>query len=374
MLFCNKCKKYYQDNSKFCFICGSPLVVTQDPNTKPQENKIPVQNITKSEPAALSKSEKSKKSKKGLLAIVGMFLINFIPLLGFPLSFIWAWTKFKSSKLKLISLTSSFIILNIAVTVFGYAAAVNLMKNSLAKAAEKQGALKTIYRMDSQAAAGSTEYTVNSPGTYDIPAADTSSIKDIIPKDDEIINSDLPNSLIPGFSNLSPEENFPESFEAGEYQLPENISMPEYDDEGNMLIDTDNDGVSDISVHEDGTFYSEDINTPNQEGINNTLPKEDEHGNMYMDLDNDGIAETIYCPDGVILPVKGSRIDEDGKRYVDENGDGNYEIFYDTDGSTYMDYDDNGTYDVLMKDGNIYYDLDGDGAYDQTFENEYGQG
>ena len=45
-----------------------------------------------------------------------------------------------------------------------------------------------------------------------------------------------------------------------------------------------------------------------------------------------------------------------------KNGDGNYEIFYDTDSNTYMDYDDNGTYDVLMKDGNIYYDLDGDGA------------
>lgn len=73
------------------------------------------------------------------------------------------------------------------------------------------------------------------------------------------------------------------------------------------------------------------------------------------------------------LQADRSKIDEDGRRYVDRNKDGNYEVLYDTDGSQYVDYDENGIYETLIKDGNIYYDLDEDGVFDQT-ESEFGQG
>jgi hypothetical protein len=389
MLVCKYCKKEHQHEYKFCTHCGAQLErisVYTDDRTQNNLNSVQTADTPEVQPAELSGNETREKPKKGFAKVIGMFLVDLIPLLGIPISVVWAWAKFKSSKVKAIALTSVFIILNIAVTVFVYTASVNLMNNSLAKAAEKQSALKNIYQSDGRDAAGLPGYTDGSTGIDNIPGADTSSTNNTNPAGEEGFNSDSPDSLIPGFSSFSSADmppksidqlpgdvNIPESDETTEYQLPGDIYMPEYDDEGNMHVDIDGDGKPDITVNADGSFSSEYIQVPGNGGTNNFLPEPDEDGYTYMDTDNDGEIDTIFCPDGMALQADRSKIDEDGRRYVDRNKDGNYEVLYDTDGSQYVDYDENGIYETLIKDGNIYYDLDEDGVFDQT-ESEFGQG
>ena len=93
MLVCNKCKKYYQDDNKFCLLCGSPLEKASDYSiAKVQENQSSVQEfgIPKTSTTTSNFYETREKPKKGrmrrfitvisiilVIAIISMSVVNY---------------------------------------------------------------------------------------------------------------------------------------------------------------------------------------------------------------------------------------------------------------------------------------------------------
>ncbi len=187
-------------------------------------------------------------------AVAGMFLIDIIPLLGFPIAFLWAQAKFRSKKLKLTAITAAFILLNIAITVFVYAASITLLHNSLAKAAQEQGILDT-----------APDTSIGSPLILDDSAG-------LIQEADGSIGDEMPNDM------------------------PSDVRLPETDEEGNTYIDTDNDGEYDSFIDINGNLIQMDSVV-------------DEKGNRYMDFDGNGVYETLIDKDGVMY----YDLDGDGK-------------------------------------------------------------
>lgn len=366
MLYCRKCNKRYQDDNKFCLLCGAPLEDVPNIDNKTQEHQQAAQQFDKPMTNANAPGyyEPPKKAESNAGAIIGMFLLSIVPILGFPAAFILAWTKFKSSKFKLAAFTTIFVILNVSVTIFAYAGTINLMKNRLTKAAEKQGTLIAEKQNNSvNTNKNGSNNTSGLPGTNpaDIPvnSSDIPVMDENTPDASDIINSGILNSLIPGLSSFDPGSilSDPGALPSGLFdpgtipsgssdseEYSDNVKVHEYDKEGNMIIDIDDDN-------------------------------KDKHGNTLMDLNNDGVYDFICLPDGKVFPYKGSKINDDGSIYLDMNENGIYEMYYDTEDNLYTDYDENGTYDTLTdKSGNIYYDSDGDGKYDQSYGAEYGEG
>lgn len=134
MLICKQCDKTYEPGNKFCKYCVSALELLPEAagiNENSEDQQIVAEN------SLPNPGEKIKKVKKtGAAALIGMFIINLLPIVGFPFAFIWAWVRYnKSAKIKLVVFTVLFIIINVTATIFGYAATISLMEKSLAKAA-----------------------------------------------------------------------------------------------------------------------------------------------------------------------------------------------------------------------------------------------
>lgn len=398
MLYCNKCNKSYQDENKFCLYCGTPLVVMPN-NSDGKANSQQQLNQQFNNPMPQSHSpgyaEPVKKSKSNAPAVIGMFLLDLVPVLGFPGAFIWAWTKFKSKKFILTAFTVIFIIINAAATVFGYAGTINLMKNSLVKAAERQSSSVNINERtgsNTSAQTGTTSDDKTATGFsipgfdisgYDIPEEGTD------PDDNGMMDSGILDSIIPGFSPFGPGTASPGSFDPGsvspgffgegEYQIPEGYSMPTFDEEGNMYIDTDGDGVTNIIVNKDGSFTYPGSETPSQDDTSGTLPNVEEYiekyGYEFIDVDNNGVYDFICVPGGIVFSYPDSKLDDNGNIYSDRNSDGAYDSYYvEKEGILYIDIDGNGVYESYTdRDGNMYHDPDGDGVYEK-YEQEWGQG
>lgn len=238
------------------------------PAVKQNENEFPHNSMN------LLKGRKGKPAA----AVAGMFLLDLIPLLGFPVAFLWAQAKFRSKKLKLTAITAALILLNIIITVFFYAATITLMHNSLAKAAQEQGILDPAY-------------TGPQKSSSDFPSASQPDISV-----DKPLLIEESGGFIPGMdSNMSGSKP---------QDMPDGIKIPETDKDGNTYVDTDNDGEFDSYIDSDG----------------NVIPMDsivDEHGNRYMDYDGNGIYEAL--------------IDRDGVMYYDLDGDGKYETKLDAE-------------------------------------------
>lgn len=185
------------------------------------------------------------RKKNIAAAVAGMFLIDIIPLLGFPIAFLLAQAKFRSRALKLTTITVTLILLNIAVTIFAYAASISLMHDSLTKAAQEQGILDA-----------APDASIGSPIIMDDSGG-------LIPEVDGNINSEMPNDM------------------------PSDVKLPQTDKDGNTYVDTDNDGEFDSFIDSSGNLIQMDSVV-------------DEKGNRYMDYDGNGIYEALIDRDGVM--------------------------------------------------------------------------
>lgn len=233
------------------------------PTVKQNENEYPHNSMNPIE----------KQKENAAAAVAGMFLVDLIPLLGFPIAFLWAQAKLRSKKLKLAAITAAFILLNIIVMVFFYAASITLMHDSLAKAVQEQGIIDAAYTDQEQS-----------------------------------LSPDLPSSFQPDTSIGSPiimdnSDGVISAAEAGvggniPQDKPSDIKLPETDKDGNTYVDTDNDGEFDSYIDSSGNLIQMDSVV-------------DDKGNRYMDYDGNGIYETL--------------IDRNGAMYYDLDGDGKYE-------------------------------------------------
>lgn len=221
--------------------------------------------------------------------LLGMFLVNIMPILGFPVAFLWAWAKMKRTKaklagLKLTAITAAFLILNATITLFAYTLTINLMKNTLVKAAYAQSASPEI---------------VNTIPMQDIPG----------------MNSGMLEQLVPGFSGIQGED----SYDPGDYQIPEDIINQETGEDGSPVIETGGD-------------------------------------KLYIDTDGDGEYDSYIDGNGNLIPMGDkTQTDAEGNIYIDYDGDGIREVMIDTEGV-------------------VHYDLDGNGEYETTYEQSWGQG
>jgi hypothetical protein len=407
MMVCSQCKKTFRQESKFCSACGAPLTAIPEETAadgqhmnagtvgtegygNPQsagvasswQNEQMAQPVTGysanpemgAPPAGYPAAPQAGAvaGKTGAGAIAGMFLVNCIPILGFPAAFLWAQAKMKRAKGKLAALTATFIVLNIAVTLFAYAFSVNLMKNSLAKAAKSAMAEKNQINVD-QKLPGQRE-----SGPSDQPAIPWTG-ENLPIQDMPGLDSGLLEQLMPGFSGMQGGQGY----DSGNYQVPEGVSMPETDEEGNMHIDADGDGVVDMIIDKEGNIKSLSAQTPSV----------DSSGNVYFDQDGDGETDITVDPSGNMTQSGGTNLPqfgEDGKMYLDTDGDGEYDSYLDSSGliipmdertktdakgNRYIDYDGDGNFEYMVDtEGAVHFDADGDGKYENTFEQTGGQG
>jgi len=361
MMICSQCNKTFGHESKFCSDCGVPLTELTD-NTasggqyrntdmagaegygtlqsngmgSPGLNESSAQNPAgypagygmsanpAGYPAASQAGTAARKTGAG--AIAGMFLVNCIPILGFPAAFLWAQAKMKRAKGKLVAFTAAFMALNITVTILAYALSINMMKNSLAKAAQNA-------MVESKPTGGNQQVSVQQYATpsVDHPGGNT---EDNPVQDYPGLDSGLPEQIIPGFAGMQ------QGYDPGIYQVPEDVTMPETDEDGNMHVDTDGGGVADMITDPSGNIIQSN-------GI--ALPKTDEHGNMYLDTDGDGEYDSYLDNiSGMIIPLdERTKTDAKGNRYIDYDGDGIYEFMVDIEGVTHFDVDGDGVYETL---------------------------
>ncbi len=354
MLICSQCKKTFQQQSRYCSNCGSPLT------------ELPEDAAYPSAPQA-----DGVAGKKGAGAIVGMFLVNCVPILGFPVAFLWAQVKMKRAKGKLVAVTAVFLVLNIAVTILAYTLTINLMKNSLEKAAKSA--------MTAEQAGGKNKLPgiqENAPATQ----AQIPGVGDTIPQQDiPGLGSGMLEQLIPGFSGMQGEDGY----DPGNYQLPEGVAMPEIDEDGNMHVDVDGDGTVDMVIDSKGNIQSSNVQ----------IPSVDIDGNVYIDQDGDGENDITVGSSGDISQSHGNRLPEmdgDGNMYLDTDGDGEYDSYMDSSGmiiptddrtktdakgNRYIDYDRDGRFEYMVDtEGVVHFDADGDGKYETSFEQSWGQG
>ncbi len=409
MLICSRCNKTFRQESKYCPNCGTPLVnsseaageeLNQTINTvQPMEYGVlqptqqgssehsrsaaqppadfSVHHETAENPAGYSpvstpQASATTEKKTGAGAIAGMFIVNCIPILGFPAAFLWAQAKMKRAKIKLVAVSAVFLILNISITVVAYAFSINLMKNRLAKAVEST-------MVTGHPKVGNQK--LPSSQNPD-PSAQTSfpGIGDSIPMQDiPGLDSGMLEQLVPGFSGLQGEAGY----DPGEYQIPEGISMPEIDEDGNMHVDADGDGVVDMILDNEGNILSSTTQ----------IPSVDSNGNVFIDQDGDGENDILIDPSGNITQdgdTKLPEMGEDGNMYLDTDGDGEYDSYMiesghivpmgdrtriDEKGNRYIDYDGDGTFETMIEpEGTEHYDMDGDGKYETSFEGSWGEG
>lgn len=241
-MFCENCNKSNRPESSFCVNCGarlaekSPDTGMQQPVTHMQQQAADSQQRVTDVQHPSSKNNISSSNvvnRVSPASLVGMFVVNLIPILGFPAAFLLASSKFKTMKIKLIALTSIFIAINIFATVFGYAAAITFMKSSLTSAAAQQNLLN------------------DSPSIFDDGSLNPDQSTSIFSDD---------NSIIPGLPN-----NFllPADFEG--YDMPNSSEdnngqfSSDIDDEGDIFFDADGDGVNEMLMDKDGNiFYDND--------------------------------------------------------------------------------------------------------------------
>lgn|GEM_PF-1045396 len=372
MLVCKQCKKEYQQENKFCMYCGSPLEVLTEsgPLGAGKDLGTDKGSGTGKDLGAGKDSGTGKDKKTGATAVAGMFIVNCIPILGFPFAYLWAHSRYKSMKLKLSAFTVIFIVMNITVTIFGYATTISFMKNSLAKAAKANSSLRTVISEHGRSLSleNGAQTQIN---LTDIPELDSSMLQGIPGLDSGFMDQFMPDiSGIMGGSG---------SYDSEDYKVPDDVKMPVTDKEGNMYIDYDGDGKYDMIIDKDGNAISQNNKTPSvdsdgnihvdtdEDGVNDTtidnsgnitsggnLPKVDEDGNIYIDSDGDGKTDSYFDKHGNIIPID-SKVDENGNRYIDYNGDGKCEVLIDNEGI-------------------MHYDKDGDGVYETTYEEEYGEG
>lgn len=249
MLICKQCDKTYQPGNKFCKDCGSALDLLPDAagiNENSEGRQITAEN---SLPNPDAKSKKGKKT--GAAALIGMFIINLLPIVGFPFAFIWAWVRYnKNSKIKLAVFTVLFIILNVTATVFGYAATISLMEKSLAKAAgiDNYGTASSVL----QNTAGPETSLDGGIALEENILEDISGIDFGIYQDFLGIDPGMAGMFMPDYSAYT---GGADSFAADEY--------------GNMQMDYDPDVSQTYSPDSSGNFYT------------------DKEGNMYIDSDGD---------------------------------------------------------------------------------------
>jgi len=322
MLICKQCDKTYEPGNNFCKYCGSALELLPEAsgiNENSEDQQIVAEN------SLPNPGEKIKKVKKtGAAALIGMFIINLLPIVGFPFAFIWAWVRYnKSSKIKLAVFTVLFIIINVTATIFGYAATISLMEKSLAKAAG----------IDYNTASGALPYTAG---------PDMGPDGGIVPEEnmfEENILEDLPGielGIYQDFLGIDPSI-------AGMF-------MPDYSAytggadpfatvwPDNMQTDYAGDGSQAYPPDGSGNFYT------------------DEEGNMYIDSNGDGVYDCYVDKQGNAFPLNANqKTDEHGNTYFDIDQDGKYDYFIDSE-------------------GNSHYDIDGDGIFETTYEAEYGEG
>jgi len=312
MPICSKCKKVYGPKSNFCSNCGIPLVEMPDTGLAAGDTNHTIGTASSSgmsstggqtcdtagpvypPPSNNTAIAAVPAEKTNTGAIAGMLIVNFIPILGFPASFLWAWAKFKTSKAKVVAFSAVFLIINIAATLFGYAATIALMKNSLERAAEKQvtaaAGSQNNGKNQSLPSAGNNPASGQYSAQNGIAGINTNPMQDIPGIDPGILTQ-----LLPGFSG-SPGETG--NIGQENYQLPEGVTMPQTDEEGNMHIDTDGDGKYDGYFDDKWNFIPNDAKT-------------DASGNKFIDYDGDGTYETL--------------IDSEGALHYDLDGDGKYE-------------------------------------------------
>ncbi|MDD4296503.1 MAG: hypothetical protein PHC69_06035 [Ruminiclostridium sp.] len=356
---------------------------TQAVNDNTQSNvSVQTQNTsqytTQTPQGSLGSPEATNKKTSSAGAITGMFLVNCIPVFGFIASFIWALAVLKRSKAKLVAISTILLILNAGLTLFGYTVSINMMKNTLEKAAKS--AMSTGYQTGesqktSNAQVPNTSTDISIPGIgSDIPIGDSFSLQDI-----PGMNSGMLEQFIPGLSGMqgNMDDNNPNNM------IPDDVTMPITDEDGNMHIDTDGDGVVDMVIDSEGNIESENAKTPSADSDGNifidqdgdgkndmtidesgnitqngdtTLPGYDEDGNMYLDTDNDGEYDSYMDTNGILIPMGDrTKVDENGNRYIDYDGDGFFEAMIDSEGA-------------------LHYDLDKDGKYETRLDNSWGEG
>jgi len=350
MLICKQCDKTYEPGNKFCKDCGSALDLLPDAagiNENSEGRQITAEN---SLPNPDPKSKKGKKT--GAAALIGMFIINLLPIIGFPFAFIWAWVRYnKNSKIKLVVFTVLFIIINITSTVFGYAAAISLMEKSLAKAADNYGAASGVLQ-DKEGPDTSQDGGIAPEENIleDIPGIDFGLYQDFLGIDPGMSGMFMPDysSYTGGVDSFATDEygNMQMDYDPDVSQTysPDSSGNFYMDEEGNMYIDSDGDGEYDCYVDKQGNAFPLNANQ-----------KTDEHGNRYFDIDQDGKYDYYVDKEGNSFPVNVNQTDEHGNRYFDTDQDGKYNYFIDSE-------------------GNSHYDIDGDGIFETTFEAEYGEG
>jgi hypothetical protein len=420
MMVCSQCKKTFRQESKFCSVCGAPLTEIPEETAAdgqhmnagmigaevydcPQSAGVAdsLQNEQSAQPAACFSANPEMGAppasystnpemlsppagcpaapqagagavKTGAGAITGMFLVNCVPILGFPAAFLWAQAKMKRAKGKLAALTVAFIVLNIAVTLFAYAFSVNLMKNSLAKAAKSAMAEKNQTSGDQKL-----------PGQRESDPSDQPVIpwagENLPVQDMPGLDSGLLEQLMPGFPGMQGGQGY----DSGNYQVPEGVSMPETDEEGNMHIDADGDGVVDMIIDKEGNIKSLSAQTPSV----------DSEGNVYIDQGGDGEYDMTIDSSGNMTQSGGTNLPQfgqDDKMYLDTDGDGKHDSYMDSSGliipmddrtktdakgNRYIDYEGDGSYEYMIDtEGVVHFDADGDGKYEFTFDQGWGQG
>ena len=388
MLICNQCNKTYQNGSRFCTNCGAPLVrlpdnETQAVNDNTQSNvSVQTQNTsqytTQTPQGDLGLPEATNKKTSSAGAITGMFLVNCIPVFGFIASFIWALAILKRSKVKLVAISMILLILNAGLTLFGYTMSINMMKNTLEKAAKS--AMSTDYQTggnqktsNAQVPNASTDISIPGIGG-DIPIDGSFSLQDIPGFD-----SGLLDQFFPGLSGM---QGNMDDYDL-ENMIPDGATIPKTDEDGNMHIDADGDGVVDMIIDREGNIISENAEIPSVDSDGNifidqdgdgkndmtidgsgnithngdtTLPGYDEDGNMYLDTDNDGEYDSYMDTNGNLIPMGDrTKVDENGNRFIDYDGDGFFEAMIDSEGA-------------------LHYDLDKDGKYETRLDNSWGEG
>lgn len=248
-MVCKNCNRENNEGSRFCVHCGAQMV-----------------EIT-------SKMTDRKAKKTGKAAKTGVFLVSIIPIFGFLVAFIWALSKLKRGKIKFVALTVAFIAINSFTTLFAYASVVSFMKNSLAQAAYLQSPRQqNPYTQVPSQGQSYIQEQPDSAGT--IPGMGMLSIPGL-----PGMNSGYTDSFniedINGIITIPGEEE--NTTDPDMYKIPDDIplpgdtkitDLPKIDDEGNMYLDTNDDGKYDIKC--------------------------DAEGNMFHDSDGDGVYETKY--------------------------------------------------------------------------------
>lgn len=184
----------------------------------------------------------------------------------------------KSAKVKMLSFSVAFLILNIAITLFAYTFSISQMKNTLAKAAEKS----------MKAGTSSLENTLNSGVGNIMPMPDISGM-----------DFGLTGQFDSGFFGMQGGAEY----NPDDFTIPNDFTMPNTDESGNYYIDSDGDGEYDTIITEDGNQLTID-----------SMTRTDEEGNTYFDFDGDALFEVM--------------MDTNGEMHYDLDGDGKYETNY----------------------------------------------